>query len=68
MKVKIFSYSYDGDSQMENDINEFVTKKAVKVIDIKFSETMAYNGHTQEMDGGHSALVIYEEKKRLKSA
>lgn len=53
---------------MENDINEFVTKKAVKVIDIKFSETMAYNGHTQEMDGGHSALVIYEEKKRLKSA
>lgn len=63
VKVKIFSYAYEGDRTMENDMNELLSNKKIRVIDIKFSETLAYNANTREMDGGHSALVLYEEKK-----
>ncbi|CAJ1179810.1 hypothetical protein CPR19088_GLDEOEPO_01370 [Companilactobacillus paralimentarius] len=55
MKVKIFRCEYLQTTDIEKEINDFVQKSNVHVVDIKISESM------WEEDYSYTALVIYEE-------
>ena len=56
MKVKLINAPYRK-CTLEKEINKFIQDK--KVIDIKFTEAQRAADHT--MEGGWSALVMYEE-------
>lgn len=55
MKVKIFKREYVETDDLEKEINDFINKSNVHVVDIKTSESM------WEEDYSYTALVIYKE-------
>lgn len=57
MKVKLITTPYERDD-FEEEINRFIKNK--KVIDIKFTEVRIAGNYG--LNGGWSALVMYEEK------
>lgn len=62
MKVKVFANSYEGQSNFEEDLNEFLADENIIVKDVKFSEAMAYDATTKKMDGGFTAYVLYDDR------
>lgn len=57
MKVKIFDYNYEKD--LEKEINNFITERNIKVIDIKFS-TSHFAADEETQIYCYSALLMYQ--------
>lgn len=55
MKVKIFRREYIETDDLEKEINDFINKKNIHVIDIETSESM------WEDEYNYKVLVLYEE-------
>lgn len=58
MKVKIFDYEDEID--LEEDINEFITKNNIEVIDIKYQVSSSIFGEEQVFC--FSGMIIYIER------
>ena len=58
MKVKVFDESHEKD--LENDINEFISKTNPKIIDIKYSASISV--FADEQIFCFTALILYETK------
>lgn len=56
MKVKIYDKEHEKD--LEEEINRFLEKPGIDVIDIKYSTSIMYDGRNQIFC--YSALIIYE--------
>ena len=59
MKVKLFDESHEKD--LENDINEFISKDKPDIIDIKFCCSAGV--YAEEQIYCFSALIMYRERK-----
>lgn len=59
MKVKVIDEEHEKD--LENSINEFISKETVEVIDIKLSTSSAM--YAEEQIYCFTALIMYKEKK-----
>ncbi|HEM3635868.1 TPA: sporulation protein Cse60 [Streptococcus suis] len=57
-KTKSFMSQYYGD--IEEEVNKFLTRNKVKLIDIKYNSTIAINSYNTVIEQ-YSALLIYEE-------
>ena len=58
MKVKIFDESHESD--LEEDINNFIKEKDPDIIDIKYSVSCSI--YSEEQLYCFSALIMYREK------
>ena len=58
MKVKIFDY--EGELDLEEDINEFISDNNIEVIDIKYQVSSSIFGEEQVFC--FSGMIIYIEK------
>ena len=58
MKVKIFDESHESD--LEEDINNFIKEKDPDIIDIKYSVSCSI--YSEEQLYCFSALIMYQEK------
>lgn len=56
MYVKIFDENHEED--LEDQINEFLDDKSIKVIDIKYNVAMMYDGRSQIYS--FSAMIVYD--------
>ncbi|MBQ8681703.1 MAG: sporulation protein Cse60 [Bacilli bacterium] len=59
MKVKIFDESHESD--LEEDINNFIQEKNPDIIDIKYS--ISNSIYSEEQLYCFSALIMYQDKK-----
>lgn len=59
MKVKIFDESHESD--LEEDINNFIKEKKPNIIDIKFSVSNSI--YAEEQLYCFTALIMYQDKK-----
>lgn len=59
MKVKIFDESHESD--LEEDINNFIQEKKPDIIDIKYSISCSI--YSEEQLYCFSALIMYQDKK-----
>ena len=60
MKVKIFDESHEAD--LEEDVNNFISKEGIEVIDIKYS--ISNSIYSEEQLYCFSALIMYENAKK----
>ena len=60
MKVKIFDESHESD--LEEDINKFISDKKPNIIDIKYS--VSSSAYADEQIYCFSALIIYKEVQK----
>ena len=58
MKVKIFDEAHESD--LEEDINNFIAEKSPDIIDIKYSVSCSV--YAEEQLYCFSALILYKEK------
>ena len=59
MKIKIFDESHESD--LEEDINNFIQEKNPDIIDIKYS--ISNSIYSEEQLYCFSALIMYQDKK-----
>lgn len=59
MKIKIFDESHESD--LEEDINNFIQEKNPDIIDIKYS--ISNSVYSEEQLYCFSALIMYRDKK-----
>ena len=59
MKIKIFDESHESD--LEEDINNFIQEKNPDIIDIKYSISNSF--YSEEQLYCFSALIMYQDKK-----
>ena len=59
MKLKIFDESHESD--LEEDINNFIQEKNPDIIDIKYS--ISNSIYSEEQLYCFSALIMYQDKK-----
>ena len=57
MKVKIFDY--EDETDLEEDINDFISDNSIKVIDIKYQ--VAVGIFSEEQIFCFSAMIIYND-------
>ena len=58
MKVKIFDY--EDETDLEEDVNEFISVNNIEVIDIKYQVSVGI--FSEEQIFCFSAMIIYNEK------